>query len=357
MAACSYVGVDLHDASLRVSVRNCNGDEIVNKNIPTKCVGKVSEFFCSCPRPVHCAVESVGMYEWLWDLLEPLQFERLMLADAVELSFRRGRRNAETDRTSARFISQLVFRDEIPQAFVPDKTTREFRRLVRHWHNTTDQLSSLKIRLRWICKQHNLPGPAAVTGASAQKWFLTHGHKLSPMASVTFHQLLCSIEHIEQQRVELRRFLIFFGEKDLFRGDIQIVQTVPGIDLVISSVVIAEVADFRRFHSAEAVRCYSGLTERTKESAGRVAPGHISKAGSPTLRWALGEAVNCLIRHDAHAKKIYARVYRKTSDKSKAKVALARMLIGWLWKMVTSGQPYQSGGPAMKPGEPASQLS
>ena len=357
MCAESYVGVDLHDTCLRVSVRNSSREEIINKNMPTRSVEKVREFFISLPRPVHCAIESVGMYEWLWDLLEPLQFERLLLADAVELSFRRGRRNAETDRTSARFISKLLFNNEIPQAFVPDKITREFRRLVRHWHNTTDEISSLKVRLRWICKQHNLAGPAAITGASAQKWFLTHGHKLSPIGSFTFQQLLSSIEHLEQQRVELRRFLIFFGEKDQFRRDMEIVQSAPGIDLVIGSVVIAEVADFRRFHSAEAVRCYSGLTERTKESAGHVAPGHISKAGSPTLRWALSEAVNCMIRHDAHAKKIYRRIWRNTSNKGKAKVALARMLLGWLWKMVTSGQPYQSGGPAMKPLEPASQLS
>ena len=326
MAGASNVGIDLHDTTMTVSVRDRKGTEVIRKKFPTKVVHQIREFFSTLEAPVWCALESVGMYEWLWDFLDPMDFERLMLADANELRYRAGRRQAKTDRIDAGFLSLLVWRDEVPASFVPDKTTREFRRLCRHWHNASRSLSDLKVRLSWILKQHNLPGPRNITGPSAQKWFLAHGHKLSPMAVLTFSQILESIEHIERQRTILRRHLIEFSRMDQFHDDIEIIKTVKGIDLVISSIIIAEVADFRRFHSGEAAGCFSGLTERTSESAGEVRPGHISKAGSPTLRWALCEAVHCLTRYDPHARKVYNRILKNTSCKAEAKVAMARKL-------------------------------
>jgi transposase len=285
------------------------------------------------------------MYEWLWDLLEPLDFEALMLADAVELRYRAGRRQAKTDRIDAAFISKLVWRVEVPEAYVPDKQTREFRRLVRHWHNTSQDLSTLKIRMSWICKQHNLPGPKAITGGSAQKWLLAHGHRLSPMAAFTFGQILAAIEHLERQQLALKRLLIEFSNRNAYRRDIELIKSVPGIDVIIAATVVAEFADLRRFHSAEAAACYTGLTERTSESAGTVAPGKISKAGSATLRWALCEAINCLCRWDPYAQRVYARLKKRTAVTGEAKVAMARKLATWLWAMVTHGQKYQPGGP------------
>jgi transposase len=344
MPGASNVGIDLHDTTLTISVRNREGVEVQNLKFSTKCVSLVHEFFLDLKKPVWCAIESVGMYEWLWDLLEPMQFEVLMLADAVELRYRAGRRNAKTDRVDAGFLSLLVWREETPEGHVPDKQTREFRRLTRHWHRSSQALSSLKVRMSWICKQHNLAGPRDITGSTAQKWFLTHGEKLSPMAAFTFAQILESIEQIERQMLLLKRHLRDFSEKEAFKGDIEIVRSVPGIGIVIASIIIAETANFRRFYSAEAAGCYTGLSERTEESNGKVSPGYISRAGSPALRWALCEAINCLCRHDPHAEKIYQRLLKHTATKAEAKVAMARKLMGWLWKMVTSGQKYQPGG-------------
>ena len=52
-------------------------------------------------------------HEWLWEFLEP-RVDKLMLADAVELKYRAGKRHAKTDKIDAKFISLLVFRNEVP---------------------------------------------------------------------------------------------------------------------------------------------------------------------------------------------------------------------------------------------------
>ena len=47
-----------------------------------KCRDQIIALFAALPRPQVVAIESVGFYRWLWDLLEPI-VERLLLADAA----------------------------------------------------------------------------------------------------------------------------------------------------------------------------------------------------------------------------------------------------------------------------------
>jgi len=194
------------------------------------------------------------MCEWLWELLEPL-VERLTLADAVELKYRAGRRQAKTDKIDAKFISLLTYKNELPVSFVPDKTTRQFRRICRHWHATSEMLRDIKVRMRWILLQHNLPGPVNITGDSARRWFLAHGHLLDPIASFSFAQFLETVEHIELQQLTIRRQIRQFSQMPQFKDDIELCSTVPGIAEILAGVIVAEVAGFHRFDSTKAAAC------------------------------------------------------------------------------------------------------
>lgn len=343
MAGASNVGIDLHKTTLTIAVRDSQGEIIDTISFDTKCVNKITEFISELPHPIHCAIESVGMYEWLWELLEPL-CDKLILADATELRFRAGSRQAKTDKVDARFISQLVYKDEVPASFVPDKTTRQFRKICRHWRAISEIITDIKIRMRWILNQHNLPGPLNITGDSARRWFLGQGHLLDTTSAFTFSQFLVSIEHLELQQLPIRRQILAFSSLPQFKDDINLIQTVPGIADIISAIIIAEVAGFNRFHDAEAIACYTGLTERTRESAGRRTQGHISSSGPETLRWALCEAALCLVRSDPAYRTIHNRIFKHTRNKGKAKVAMAHKLITWLWKMHQTREPFRRGG-------------
>lgn len=343
MTAPSNVGIDLHKTTLTIGVRDSEGNLVNTVAIDTKCVNKITQFISALPRPIHCAIESVGMYEWLWELLED-KVEKLMLADAIELRYRAGKRQASTDKVDARFLSQLVWRNEVPESFVPDKATRQLRRLGRHWHSTTEIMAHIKIRMQWVLMQHNLPGPTVITGPAAQKWILAQGYHLDTFAHFSFSQMLETLEHLERQRVSIRRHILELCKTAQFKDDIELLKTVPGIGEILAAVILAEVAGFQRFYSSDAIACYTGLTERTEESAGKHSPGRISKAGSPTLRWALCEAANTLIRSDPHYRALYNRILSATQVKAKAKVAIAQKLIRWLWKMHKTREPFRRWG-------------
>lgn len=338
----SNCGVDLHKYSLTIAALNAQGREIACETIPTKCIGRIQEFFKELPRPIFCAIESVGMYRWLWKLLKPL-CDRLMLADATELACRRGKRRQKTDIKDAQHLAKLVFIADVPEVYVPEGPVFDLRRLGRQWHRSSQVMATLKIRMRWFLNHANLRGPEHLDGPSARRWLLAFGRKLDPIASECVARLLDSIEHLELQRLQMERQLDCMLEKH-FAALSDLLQSVPGIATINAAVLIGEVGDFRRFHSAEAFACYTGLTERLRESAGKKAKTKISKAGSPTLRWALVEAATTLCRSDPYYRSRYEKLVKKTGIKKKARVAMARKLACILWKMAGTGALFQRTG-------------
>ena len=64
-----------------------------------------------------------------------------------------------------------------------------------------------------------------------------------------------------------------------------------GVGEITSLAILAELGDARRFSSSRHAVRYAGLDITVFESDRKRAPGHLSRQGPPTLRWALFEAV------------------------------------------------------------------
>src|SRR3977135_2706262 len=79
------VGVDLHKDTLTACVFcGCCG-EVSFQKIACRCRRQLAEYFATLPRPHAVAIESVGFYRWLWEMLEPI-VEELVLADDTQAS-------------------------------------------------------------------------------------------------------------------------------------------------------------------------------------------------------------------------------------------------------------------------------
>ncbi len=129
-----------------------------------------------------------------------------------------------------------------------------------------------------------------------------------------------------------------------FAPIMKILQSTPGIGEIWSCIIAAEIGPFDRFPNADALEFWAGMTADLKESAGRTQSGHITKAGSRTLRWALCNAALTLCHSDAKQEAIRQRLIRKTGGiKGKANTAMGRRLLRILYAMVRDGKPYQGG--------------
>jgi transposase len=108
---------------------------------------------------------------------------------------------------------------------------------------------------------------------------------------------------------------------------------------VLGAVIVAEVGDITRFATPARLCCWAGLTPRHRESDVKVSRGHITKQGSPIVRWALIEAIQHVpAGHPLRQRKDGIIARRGKEAKNIAKVATARQLLTWVYYAMREGQ-------------------
>jgi transposase len=335
----SFIGVDLHKCTVTLTAVDPAGEKISRLKISTKSVGKIEDWLLHLPRPSHMAVEACPFVEWFIDRFDPC-VDSLDIADATELANRRGKRR-KNDPNDSLDIAKRLARGECPLGYIADQDLMQLRKLGRHWRQLSRLLSRTKHSMKSMLNAANIRGPK-FDGASAQRWFLANRHLLQPVQQDTFADFIDILNLVERQRERLRRQMIFASRSEKFAPTISRLMTVPGIAEIWATIIAAEIGPFHRFPNADALEFWAGLTADLKESAGRTQSGNITKAGSVTLRWALGQAAVTLCQCDARQEAIRQRLIRRIG-RPKANVAMARRLLRTLYAMMRDGKAYRAG--------------
>jgi transposase len=129
--------------------------------------------------------------------------------------------------------------------------------------------------------------------------------------------------------------------------DRELLQSIPGIGVVTTDVVLSELADWRRFSSLKKATAYAGIVPGQRESAGKRKALHIEKTGSKLLRWALCQSAWQLVRRSPYWWSVYGNLKQRTGAK-KAITALARRLLGVCYSVLKQRRPYQEQPPVSK---------
>jgi|SRR5436190_3963014 len=335
----SFVGVDLHKCTVTLAAVDPLGEKITGLKISTKSVGKIEDWLAGLPRPVHLAVEACPFVEWFIERFRPCA-DRIDIADATELANRRGKRR-KTDRNDALDVARRLARGECPLGFIAPPELMRLRKLGRHWRSLSRLLSRTKHSMKSMLNAANIRGPK-FDGAAAQRWLLANRDLLGPIQQDAFADFIDILNLVERQRERMRRQMIFASRSGAYAPTIARLMTVPGIAEIWATTIAGEIGPFERFPNADALEFWAGLTADMKESAGRTQSGPITKAGSATLRWALGQAAltlcHCDARQEATRQRLIARL-----GKPRANVAMARRLLRVLYAMMRDGKAFQRG--------------
>ena len=109
--------------------------------------------------------------------------------------------------------------------------------------------------------------------------------------------------------------------------------TLPGVGELTALIILAEIGDISRFGSARKLAAWAGLTPTVRGSDLTVRHGHISKQGSPWLRWILCEAAQTAKRSPEFAA-TYQAITRRRGKKI-ATTAVARKLLTRAYHLLT----------------------
>jgi transposase len=132
------------------------------------------------------------------------------------------------------------------------------------------------------------------------------------------------------------------AKTESYRQRVEILSSIPGIGVITAMEILLELQDVSRFRRADQLAAYVGLTPSQYTSADKVRMGRITGMGKDSVRVALVEASWWLIRKDK-AMGIKGIKYEKIKARAGAKraiVAVARILLLRIRRMILDGQPY-----------------
>jgi len=337
------VGIDLHKDTLTAcTFCRCCG-EFSYRKIACKCRKQIVDYFSALPHPHTVAIETVGFYRWLWEMLDPI-VDKLVLADATQARALAGRR-LKTDREDAFNIAELLAADRLPTSYAPTAEVQLLRDLTRHRHGFSRQHARVLCRVKSIMNANNRPGPDRMQSDGLTRYIKAQGSKLPQRHVTMLWNCVDQLGLTERQIAQAEREIAEVVKHETFAKTYELLVSFPGVAMVTAATVIGEVGDFTRFTHRKAIARFAGLNPRVFASGGKQRIGHIAKAGSPQLRWILQQAAWTAYRTDEHVRQIFLRIAKRSGRKAAA-VAIARKLLTWMWAAIIKGETYRGSAAA-----------
>lgn len=214
------------------------------------------------------------------------------LGDAAEIAvLPEPKKRAKTDRADTRLLRTLLFEDRFPESWILPAHMLEIRTLGRLYYTLMDERRAWQQRIHvQLFHQGCPPIRALLSGAGRAALdsvdLSAAGRRCVDTALRRIDQLSTEIDPLPSQLVNFARR----------QAGCQAMQRHYGIGWLCAAIIWSEVGDVRRFSSSHRLVRFAGLDVTVYSSDTKRSPGHLSREGSPELRWAAFEAAECASR-------------------------------------------------------------
>ncbi len=215
------------------------------------------------------------------------------LGDPAEIAALRGpKKRAKTDRADARLLRTLLLEGRFPESWIPPAHVVEIRTLGRLYCTLMEVRRGWQQRIHAQLFHQGCPPITALLSAAGREALA--GAELSAAGRQYVDTALRRIDELSAEIDPLRTQLINFARH---QPGCQALQARHyGIGWLCAAIIWAEIGDARRFGSSDQLVRFAGLDVTVYSSADKRSPGHLSRQGSPELRWAVFEAAKCAAR-------------------------------------------------------------
>jgi transposase len=334
------VGMDLHRRRSVLVRMTGNGRKLETVRIDNSpaALRAVVARAGSSPRVV---VEATYGWYWAADVLEA-GGAKVHLAHPLGVkafSYRR----VKNDERDCADLADLLRLGRLPEAWIAPPQVRQLRELTRYRIKLVRLRSSAKDQVHAVLAKLGIPVPCLdLFGTFGSAWLdglrlpQPYVGKVASLRQLT-SWLTSEISALDAVIAD------FLGSYQPYHA----VRQLPGIGPVLAAVAVAEIGDISRFPSPGHLCSWAGLTPRHRESGTKVARGHITKQGSPLLRWAMTEA----IQHQPAAtppRELKDRITARRGSQAKniAKAAAARKLLTCVFYAMRDGHVRSLAAPA-----------
>jgi transposase len=318
--ATRWVGIDLHRKRSHVAVIDEQGELTVSRRIVNDRDTLLELLGDPQDGDTHVALEATYGWEWLAELLEEAGYD-LHLAHPLRTRAIAAAR-VKTDAIDAKTLAHLLRTGFLPEAYVAPRELRDLRELLRHRATLTRMRSAIKNRVHAILAKHGIANEHSDLFGKGGRVFLEQLQlRDAPRRRLdSLMSLICDFDR------EIQATTREIEEQAKADDRVDVLTQIRGVGRYTAMLIIAEIGDINRFPTARHVCSWAGLAPSVRSSDGKARLGHITRQGSPALRWALVEAAQKITTGSGPLREKFERIAKRRGRKI-AKVAVAREIL------------------------------
>jgi transposase len=329
-----WVGVDVHKESYAVAILSENG-VLHHFRTPSDNLGLLRQFQERGIQISGLAYEAGPTGFGLYRACKEAGIKAMVVA-ACRVPQTPGK-TAKTDRIDCKRLAGYLANGMLKPITVPSEDQEAERSKVRRRNKVSQEIAKTKERIKSFLLVNGLPEPAGLRCWSHIGIKELQEMEMHSDLRFTLDSYLRQLTFLEAEKSLLEKDL---REHVLPKDDV--LQSVPGVGPITSSLFRAELFDPNRFDKAEQVASYVGLAPVISQSGASSGYARLIPCGQSKLRSVLVEAAWRLMSKEEWASAFYRRMMRHSGKPQKAIVALARKLAVILWRLWLENRPYES---------------
>lgn len=283
----------------------------------------------------------------------------------------------KTDKKDSIWITDLFKHDLCPGSFIPPKSTRNLRELLRYRFKLVNMSSSEKQRIQNSLTISNISLDSVLSDLFGKSSSRILNYILSLDKPEDFNEDVCKAllhKSLEKKSNDIITSIQGFSMpestivkikaskehlnaidntiskidsevdkiiNDGYENYVKLLLTIPGISEKAAKIIVSEIGiDMSQFNSSKKLCNWAGLTPQNNESAGKKKSTRVSRAGvylKPTLVQCANAAVKS--NKQPYFKKKYEKIKKRRGHK-KAIIAIARMMLTCIYKMFQTGETF-----------------
>ena len=351
-----YLAIDQHSKQITVCVRNAGGETMLSRQVSTR-PEKIRAFFeqlVEMDAEFMAILEVCGFNDWLIAELRVWNCLEIVLIHPEKPS------KKKTDRRDARKLADLLWLNRqrltegkpvhgLRRVYLVTQQERENRQLTALRQNLGQRRTRTLNKIHRILNRHNLlwqyPTKTFQT-QSGRRWLQRLA--LPEVDRLELDMLLLEWNSWEEQ---MARIDAIITQRAVQRDSgeavsaTQILMTAPGVSHYSGLALASRIGPIERFPRPRSLANYFGLTPGCRNSGNaQDRLGSITKEGSKTARFILGQLVLHFLKHDPKMRSWYRKIKVRRGAKI-ARVAVMRRMTTIFWHMLTYREEYTIGGP------------
>ena len=352
----TYVGVDAHKKDLFIAMLVGDHTTPVTWTVPNepntvrRLVRKLER---DAPGPVRVCYEAGPCGYSLQRQVTTARVSCQVIAPA--LIPRKPGERIKTNRRDARKLAELFRAGLLTEVRPPTPEDEAVRDLCRARDDAREDLQRSRHRLGKLLLRRGLHYGGRNWTRAHRQW-VDSLQWTQPAERVVVDDYLLAINHLEARLIELDARLTEIAAAEPYREPVGWLRCFRGIDTLTAILILAELHDFRRFHTPRALMAYLGLVPGEDSTGEKHRRGRITRTGNALVRRLLvetawhyqhrpGVGVALTRRRKGQPGRVIAiadkaqqrlcRRFRRLAEQHKpapkVAVAIARELAGFLW--------------------------